>query len=59
MTLANLKEGEHKGYGFDQIEENSMLSRPAGHKVIPSREEVSRRILEGGVKSKLIEPTLP
>ena len=49
VRLADLKEGERKGYGFEEIEKNSKLSIGKEHKVIPSREELSKKIAEGGV----------
>lgn len=54
VRLADLKEGEKKGYGFKELEEKSKLSVGSGHKVIPSREELSKRIALGEVQTKYI-----
>ena len=52
--LAELKEGERKGYGFDQIEAHSKLQVSPGHKVIPSRAELSQRISQGLTPTKML-----
>jgi len=51
--LAELKEGERKGYGFDEIEANSKL-QAAKHKVIPSRAELSQRISQGLTQNNMM-----
>ncbi len=54
VRLAELKETEKKGFGFEEIEAKSKLQREKGHKVIPSREEMSKRIAEGEITNKLL-----
>jgi hypothetical protein len=54
VRLAEAAEFEKRGYGFDEIEKNSKLQRGPDHKVIPSREELSKRITEGTLNNKLI-----
>ena len=49
--IAEAKEIEKKGYHFEEIEKSSKLEKTGEHPVIPSREEVSRRLLDGSSKS--------
>ena len=58
VALAEAKEIENKGFLFEEIEKNNKLSRSESHKVIPSREELSRRLVTGGVSNKIIEEGL-
>lgn len=55
VRLAELKETEKMGLGLEEIEAKSLLQRGKSHKVIPSREELSRRITEGEVTNKLLD----
>jgi replicative superfamily II helicase len=55
VALAEAKEIEQKGYNLEEIDKHSKLSRATDHKVIPSREELSRRLVTGGIPDKLIE----
>ena len=58
VALAEAKEIENKGFNLDEIDRNSKLTRSKDHKVIPSREELSRRLVTGGVSDKMIEEGL-
>lgn len=51
--LAEAKEEEKKYFNFEEVEQASKLSRRSDHKVIPSREELSRRLIEGGKVSMM------
>ena len=55
VALAEAKEIEQKGYNLEEIDKHSKLTRATDHKVIPSREELSRRLVTGGIPDKLIE----
>ena len=55
VALAETKEIEQKGYNLEEIDKHSKLSRSTDHKVIPSREELSRRLVAGGIPDKFIE----
>ena len=54
--LAELKDVEKKYFNLEEIEANSKLSIAPNHKVIPTREELSKLIVGGRVTPKLINP---